>query len=259
MRQRRFVTALVVAVLLAGTAHAHADPDPDPAGEFEWRTDEDLVSGKPDFGNENSPLRPGADLGPKGFCSFNYVFYDPSADGDPPVYIGTAAHCTERVGQRVTLGPSQEIGTVVYDSDVAKSDVDFSLVKVDRNMVGNTNPKVLGWGGPRGIVGASGLNELDQVNMHGNGMVLGDNANTRSRWGLLVDWTKDTYAANIPAVNGDSGSPLVHDRTRKALGIISRYGTGGVPPTTDAGPTMAWIFREISAAGFDDVVLATAQ
>jgi hypothetical protein len=258
MRHRSLATTLVIALLIVGATHATADPDPDPT-EFEWRTDEHIATGKPAFGNENSPLRPGSDLGPPGYCTFNFVFFDPTTDGDPPVYIGTAGHCTERIGQRVTLGTAQEIGTVVYDSDLTNSDVDFSLIRVDRSMVARTNPKVLGWGGPRGIVGTSGLNRGDQVDVHGNGMLVGDSATTRTRWGLLVDWDKDQYAADMPAVNGDSGGPLIHDRTGKALGIVSHYGTTGVPPTTDAGPLMSWIFRAVSDAGFNDIVLATAQ
>ena len=36
--------------------------------------------------------------------------------------------------------------------------------------------------------------------------------------------TEQEYQADMPAVNGDSGGPLLHHETGAALGIISRYG-----------------------------------
>jgi hypothetical protein len=62
--------------------------------------------------------------------------------------------------------------------------------------------------------------------------------------------------ADMPAVNGDSGAPLLHDKTGYALGIISRYGIR-VPPSTDIGPLVDWALREVRRSGFPDVVLAT--
>lgn len=50
-------------------------------------------------------------------------------------------------------------------------------------------------------------------------------------------------------MNGDSGSPLLHDETGFAFGIISRYGFAAMPPSTDTGPMMLYVFRELEAAG----------
>jgi hypothetical protein len=131
-------------------------------------------------------------------------------------------------------------------------------VRIDPELVASTNPTMLGWGGPTGFVTTDELAVGDQVDVHGYGILLGDLDATRSRFGYLVNWTEDEYVANMPAVNGDSGSPLLHDATGKALGIISRYGFAAMPPSTDTGPMMPWIFRDLEAAGFD-VSLATAQ
>lgn len=212
---------------------------------------------RPAFGGTDSPLRPGASLG--GYCTFNFVFYDAKlARGQrPTAYVGTAGHCTEKVGEPVELRGAGRVGEVVYDSDVVKSGVDFSLIRIDPRMVGRTNPQMLGWYGPTGFATVADLKRADVVDLHGYGLVLGQNDTTRSRQGRLVNWTENEYVVNMPAVNGDSGSPLLQDRNGKALGIVSRYGFTATPPSTDVGPLMPYVFAELRKAGFGDVVLAT--
>lgn len=253
MRFRSVVAVLAVVGLLASAANA----------ETGTARDDALLAGKPSFGDEASPIRPGASIREPGttsddFCTLNYVFYNPKL-ASPPVYIGTAGHCTARLGQQIELSGGLDIGSVVYDSDKAGSAVDFSLIRLDPSMVSKTNPKVLGWGGPRGVVSTSALNVGDRLHMHGRGFVVGLNAATRSRAGVLASWTSTEYAADIPAVNGDSGAPLLHQPTGKALGIISRYGVFATPPSTDTGPLMSWIFAALDTAGYDDLVVATAS
>ena len=251
MRRRSMPAVLLLAAIALGTAGAGAGA---PAQA-------QAAAVQPAFGDLNSPIRPGASLG--GYCTYNWVFYDvvdPVAEPErvPDTYIGTAGHCTDEIGERVSLGDGPEIGTVVYDSDLVDSDVDFSLIRIDPELVASTNPTMLGWGGPAGFTTTADLARGDQVDVHGYGILLGDLDQTRSRFGFLVNWTEDEYVADMPAVNGDSGSPLLHHDTGKALGIISRYGFFAMPPSTDTGPMMPWIFRELDAAGFD-VTLATAQ
>lgn len=216
---------------------------------------------EPAFGDLESPIRPGSSLG--GYCTFNWVFHQvvqPTAEEPEPVpevYIGTAAHCTDDLGERTELAGFGEIGSVVYDADLANSDSDFSLIRIDPELVGETNPQMRGFVGPTGYVVPDDLAVGDQVDVHGYGIALGWNDVTRSRFGFLTGWNDREYVADMPAVNGDSGSPLLHDETGKALGIISRYGITEVPPSTDVGPLMGWILDDLVAAGFDDVVLST--
>lgn len=185
-----------------------------------------------------------------GFCTYNFVFYKPgTAKTAPRAYIGTAGHCTDVLGQRMRHPELGEIGTVVYDSDLVRSTVDFSLVEIDQQMVSQTNPEVLHWGGPSGIVDPDDLELGDEVDVYGYGLVVGLNEATRPRQGYLVTSDEKEYQANMPAVNGDSGAPLLHHATGAALGIISRYGLN-VPPSTDQGPLMSWILDELAAAGF---------
>ncbi len=212
----------------------------------------------PAWGGLDSPLRPGAQVG--SYCTFNFVFYEPGNGSKAPVaYIGTAGHCTDEVGDRVPLGEQGNIGTVVYDSDLVESPVDFSLIKLDRSMVSKTNPAVLGWEGPTGVIDPADLAPGQRVNVYGYGVGVGMNEATRPRFGVLVDSNEDEYLADMPAVNGDSGAPLIHHDTGRALGIISRYGLAAIPPSTDQGPLVAWILREVRSAGFRTLKLATVK
>lgn len=216
---------------------------------------------EPAFGGLDAPIRPGSSLGD--YCTFNWVFHqvvwptEEEPEPVPEVYIGTAAHCTDGLGERTELAGYGQIGSVVYDADLADSDSDFSLIRIDPELVAETNPQMRGFVGPTGAVTTSELAVGDQVDVHGYGIVLGWNDVTRSRSGFLTGWNEREYVADMPAVNGDSGSPLLHDETGKALGIISRYGISQVPPSTDVGPLIGWILDDLDAAGFDDVVLST--
>jgi hypothetical protein len=215
---------------------------------------------KPAFGPLSSPIRPGSSLG--GYCTFNYIFYElvyatpENPSPVPDVFIGTAGHCTDEVGERVTLEGLGEIGSVAFDSDVAGKDVDFSLIQLDAERVGQANPQMRGFEGPTGVATPSTLEVGDRVDVYGYGIGVSEFEETRGRFGLLTDWTNDEYVADMPAVNGDSGAPLLHDESGLALGIISRYGLDQVPPSTDVGPLVDWALREVRAAGFD-IALAT--
>ncbi|MDQ3983462.1 MAG: S1 family peptidase [Actinomycetota bacterium] len=211
----------------------------------------------PAWGGTDSPIRPGSSL--NGSCTFNFVFYTPgTATKAPKAYIGTAGHCTDKLGEEAELPGLGMIGNVVYDSDLVKSAVDFSLIEIKPELVGKTNPEVRVWGGPTRVATVEDFAVGDQVDVHGHGIVFGETEQTRPRYGALFSWTEQEYQADMPAVNGDSGSPLIHHETGAALGIISRYGFT-VPPSTDLGPLMTWILEALDDAGFEGVRLATVK
>jgi hypothetical protein len=247
MRSRRLIGfALTASLMLGLPAVAQGGPRSKP-----------VPRKAPAWGGEDSPLRPGSSLG--GYCTFNFVYYTPGTKKRPPVpYIGTAGHCTDTIGEAVSHPELGEVGTVVYDSDLAKSTVDFSLIQLSPEIVSQTNPEVLHWGGPTRSITQEDLAIGDQVDVYGYGIGLGATEQTRPRYGFLVGYDEEEYQADMPAVNGDSGSPLIHHETGAALGIISRYGIEGVPPSTDLGPLMPWILEELREAGFD-VKLATVS
>lgn len=203
-------------------------------------------------------VRPGASLG--GYCTFNWVFTDAAGT----VYIGTAGHCTDEIGEQVALGSedpdTNALGFVVYDSDVtddADPLVDFTLIQVHAGRLGEVNPTMLGQAAPSGTLGPGDASAGDLVAIYGHGMVLGDNEETRPRQGVLLFADDKEYVADMPAVPGDSGAPVLHVASGKALGVISRFNLDGLPPSTDIGPTMPFILSELEKAGyFVDVAVA---
>ncbi len=225
---------------------------------------------------EEADVRPGAPVGSEDFsdlpltetdayCTYNWVFHDvvepdpiTGVTPEPNAYIGTAAHCTDGAGERMSLVGYGEIGEVVYDSDDVGSEVDFTLIRLDDDVVGDTHPQMLGFAAPTGFATSEDLVVGSLVGIHGYGIGLGQNDITRNREGLLTGSTDDEYVADMPAVNGDSGSPLVLSDSGLALGIISRFGFDQAPPSTDVGPLLSWVFENLTTAGFD-VELATIE
>ena len=244
MISRRLVSVVLAFGLLAGLSASPVHGKKKPQTVPKW-------------GGLSSPLRPGASLSSAGgSCTFNFVFYKPGTKAKAPkAYIGTAGHCTDKIGDEVSQPALGKVGKVVYDSDLAKSGVDFTLIEIKPALVSKTNPTVLSWGGPTRVISHQELAVGDQVNVYGYGVGVGQNEATRPRHGYLVAFNDTEYQADMPAVNGDSGAPLLHHETGAALGIISRYGIA-VPPSTDQGPLMPWILSELGKAGFK-VKLAT--
>ncbi len=253
--------ASALSAVAAGTGTANVDERPIPAYAANA---------------EDAQLRPGAGMIDPGggwelvpfteldtFCTWNWIFHDvvmqDPATGEwpePKAYIGTAAHCTDEVGQRTAALGIDEFGTVVFDSDDYDGLVDFSLVEIDADKVGDVHPQMLGHHAPTGVATTADASVGDVVWNHGYGLLLGQNDFTRDRPGVLTSITEQEYAAETLWQLGDSGSPITLGSTGLALGIVSRYGFDQMPPTTDVGPIMPYIFSELEKAGFH-VELAT--
>lgn len=193
-----------------------------------------------------APIQPGAQLGD--FCTLNFIF----ASGANR-YVGTAGHCVAK--DEVARVAGSRIGITVFSRD--DDTLDFALIKIDPGKLGDIDPSVRGIGGPTGVATRSHTAVGDSVSFHGYGLLLGDIGATRTRSGILMNHGASTYAANMPAVNGDSGGPVIHARTGRALGIVARYGTTGFPPSTDVGPTIEFVLGALAAANLS-VTLVTA-
>lgn len=193
-------------------------------------------------------LRPGDRLDTNlGSCTLNFVY-----DGVGPlagrVYMGSAGHCTS-VGELVDSNGVPNFGVTAYDND----DVDFAFIEVLPAFVGIVNPTVLGHPNmPTGVTSwYSDTAVGDTLLLSGHGMGMGFSAATREkRIGALVSDNAERFVANAMLVNGDSGGPILHEKTGKALGIVSAYGFGAFPPSTDVGPTVAYILEVAAADGF---------
>lgn len=232
--------AIVVALLLLGVPltgpMAGAQASEGSTDGMDWASP-DLAS-----------IYPGASLG--GYCTFNFLFTDDAGSA----YIGTAGHCTDGPGERVQLGSTGEtIGTVVVDSDTSSEmadSADFSLVRLDADRIDEANPTVPTWGGPTGVLTEDAASPGMPVGFHGYGLLFELFEPTRSRAGVLVQMSQTHYDSDMPAVNGDSGAPIVGLDSGLAIGVVSHYGVFDVPPTTDEGPTVAFVLDQLAEAGW---------
>jgi len=197
--------------------------------------------------SSHEPIEPGdwVDF----YCTLNFVF-----DGPQDAYIGTAGHCADE-GDRAGHDDLGEFGTVVYDSDA----VDFALIDVDDKYEGNLRAGVQGHPGtPTGVATPDHTEPGDRLVMSGQGVIVSATQPTRDlRPSVLVEHGASSYQSDGPVVNGDSGAPLVHADTGRALGVVSGYGVFEFPPTTDVGPTVDAALDDLRANGYD-VTLRTA-
>ncbi len=210
------------------------------------------------FCEGDCPIQPGAFVStPEGGCTMNYVF----RDSQGKMYIGTAGHCFERVGQRAEaepnpgspvsiLDPLFEFGTAVFvEFSEEEPSIDFALIEIDPEDVGKVNPAMRRWGGPTGVTSAAETNTGDLLLQYGYGVGFDLTPATRPRPRVLMDDDSRHYTSQSASNFGDSGSPVLHRPTGKALGIDSRFNLFDVPPSTDAGPTVENIMRQLAGAG----------
>lgn len=193
-----------------------------------------------------SRIQPGAVVySSVGQCTLNFAWRD--AEGVP--FLGTAGHCVSGVGARVEDDLGNTWGTVVFDA----GSPDFALIRVDALFRPLVQFDVRHWGGPTGVSDPATTSAGDPVAIYGYGMLVSATEQTRARQGLLVSDGSSSYSADVPAVFGDSGGPVLHRLTGRALGVVSQLGAG----STLTGPTLVRIERALDEAGFD-LTMATA-
>lgn len=195
-------------------------------------------------------IQPGADH--NGGCTLNFVF-----DGEGAlagrVFIGTAGHCVDAVGERAWTGATGSFGTVVYFADDDEN-LDFALIEVDEAKHRYVSAEVRGHAGePTGWTESSDTQAGDLVKFSGHGLVYGWTETTREgRMGVLVNDDAREYGVEGPILWGDSGGPVLTEDGR-ALGIVSRLGSGscfGCDASWLVGPTIEGIHAELAAKGW---------
>lgn len=251
-RMRRLAAALAGLALLAapapGPAAVAVEKPIQPGALVQVvHGGEDLVSGEPE----------------DAFCTLNFVFKDTKRR----LYIGTAGHCARRTGLVALDENERRIGTVVYRELQAYPDDellvpfngrDFALIRVDKARYSHVSAAVRGWGGPTGVVSSAQTEDGDTLVFYGKGMVLGDAEPTSPRPGLLDSDTTRIYRSNMPVIYGDSGGPVIHEATGKALGIVSGFNADELFRSIHIGPMLAYSVARMKAAGWN-LKLVTAQ
>ncbi|HEX2084740.1 MAG TPA: trypsin-like peptidase domain-containing protein [Solirubrobacteraceae bacterium] len=179
-----------------------------------------------------------------GSCTLNFVY-----TGNAKTYLGTAAHCVERVGQRVRDIEGTEFGSVAFIGDADTTEWDFAFIQVDSEDLSRVSPAVKGWPAyPKGSTVPSDTVAGDSIQLSGYGLGYGTTKTTQEqRTAVHAFDDTELYAVSGPIHWGDSGGPLVHKRTGKALGIVSRLCIG---TCTEEGPTVQGILAKAAARGF---------
>jgi Trypsin-like peptidase domain len=179
-----------------------------------------------------------------GSCTLNFAY-----TGGGGTLLGTAAHCVERVGQRVRDIDGVEFGSVAFIGDADVTAWDFAFIQVDAEDVGRVSPAVKGHPTfPRGFTTPAETLTGDAIQLSGYGLGYGTTQATQEQRQAIMGFDDASeYDVNGPIHWGDSGGPLVHRRTGKALGIVSRLCVG---PCTEEGPTVQGILAKAASRGF---------
>lgn len=228
-----------------------------------------LAAGLPwpldDRDNYHQPavIRPGAYLGFEGTgCSLGVILEDPRGR-----YYGlSAGHCAEEggAGSDVKLmhtpAGNPHIGTVEafhWDNDGWH---DWALIAFDaddrRN--GNITPSIRNWTGPTGVLTGPETDYYDdRICWYGNNIPQ-NLRGLRRRCGHFKHLTdhgdSQGWWVTGHSGSGDSGGPVIHYETGRALGVVS----SGLPGTLVLGQTLCSAFTDLQERGYD-MRLATAD
>src|SRR3712207_5904443 len=180
-----------------------------------------------------------------GSCTLNFAY----ARGTETL-LGTAAHCVDKVGQRVRDIEGVEFGSVSFVGDANSSEGwAFAFIKVDAEDVARVAPAVKGYPQyPKGSTTPSETAAGDQIQISGYGAGYGTTKPTQEqRKAILTFDNADLAGVAGPIHWGDSGGPLVHIKTGKALGIVSELCVGSC---TEQGPTVQGLINKAASRGY---------
>jgi hypothetical protein len=183
-------------------------------------------------------------------CTANFIYQ--SGSGTSPAvsngnqYLGTAGHCTEKVGEPVYgaistpgVGPSiARIGTVskrIEDYDGSQV-FDFTSIKIDPGYQLYPASPV---GGPQGVY--DGCQVGTPLKYYGHGYEIAV-AQGKPEGGVSTHWYDDGYGWEGPAFGGDSGSGVL-TADGKAAGNLDAIIILSPPylPGEIVGSRMTWI------------------
>ncbi|WP_157362127.1 trypsin-like serine protease [Haloechinothrix halophila] len=206
---------------------------------------------------ETVAIQPGVSIeSGGGYCTLNWI-YDGEGALAGSVYGGTAAHCVESVGERISLAtgslgdPIQEFGTVAYIDD----NLDYAFIEIDPALHDAVDPAMKGHPAiPTGVSTTETANVGDTMQFSGNGVGFHLLTLTQEERTGILHSNDGTQHYVIGAVSpGDSGGPVA-DVTdgNKAFGIVNTVGVGinGLPYAGEGGVSLEGMFADAAEAGF---------
>jgi hypothetical protein len=195
-------------------------------------------------------IQPGIEIATDvGGCTANFVF-DGTGSQAGKVFIGTAAHCVEAVGDDVSTGSGVVFGDVAHLGDQDASATDYAFIQVRSAYVSSVKAAVKGHPTmPTGVTKAADTASGDLIQFSGYGLGFGLTPPTQEqRVGFIANDDADIYEVVGPVIFGDSGGPLAHISSKGAYGIVSRLCLGSV--CWVEGPTIEGSLAKAAADGF---------
>jgi hypothetical protein len=185
-------------------------------------------------------------------CTANFVYSSGTgtapAVADGSLYLGSAGHCSDKVGEPVYgaistpgVGPSiAKIGTVskrVEDYPDSGNVHDFESIKIDAGYNVYPDSPV---GGPQGIY--DGCDVGTPLKYYGHGYEIAV-AQGKPEGGVATHWYDDGYGWAGPAFGGDSGSGVLNASTDQAVGDLTATALVYPPfvPGETIGSRITWI------------------
>lgn len=141
-------------------------------------------------------------------CTANFIFTN-GGDWHANPFIGTASHCTDKVGQPVIMQVDTttlaEVGTVYKRTSTQDPGRDFALIQVDPAVAQKwgVNPAIP-TGGPQGIYPGCDPTVVKDYG-HGYGVAV---AQGKPEPGVAPHWYNDGYGWFGVGAPGDSGSGM---------------------------------------------------
>ena len=187
-------------------------------------------------------------------CTANFIFTDGSS-----YYVGTAGHCSNQVGEAVTMqvDPTTlaDVGTVAKRTPNPPGEgvppSDFTLVRLDPAVVSKwgVNPAIPVIGGPNGVYNGCGPEAVLHYG-HGYGVAV---AQGKVEGGLATNWADNSYGWTGFGLPGDSGSPVVTSSGQAAGNFTALIVNTAFPGSDLAG------MRATSILAFAGVSLVNAD
>ena len=187
-------------------------------------------------------------------CTANFVYYSGGGSTAPAIadgslYLGSAGHCSEKVGEDVYaaistpgVGPSiAHIGTVskrVEDYPDDGNVHDFESIQLDRGLQVFPESPV---GGPQGIYDGCEVGQPLKYYGHGYEIAV---AQGKPEGGVAAHWYDDGFGWAGPAFGGDSGSGVINAATNQAAGDLTASAIVYLPafaPGETIGSRITWI------------------
>lgn len=195
-------------------------------------------------------IQPGIEIStPVGGCTANFV-YDGAGNQAGKVFIGTAAHCVEKIGDDIAAGDGTVFGDVAFIGNEDTSKDDYAFIEIRPAYVTSVKAGMKGHEQfPKAVTSAKDTVAGDAVQFSGYGVGFGITPPTQEkRQGVVSSDNADIYQVTGPVLWGDSGGPLVHIGTSGAYGVVSRLCVGAA--CWVEGPTVEGSLAKASAKGF---------